>query len=258
MTFTRRQFLHTAALITAALGSSSLSSCQQHHTHTPRTPANTTKATTLIRQTFNGPRFPTGWQAYDNFARSDPRTRWHPKFVDINNNTLRLWGHWDGNRAITGGVSNWGQTHQYGQWDITMRATAHPVLSYHLLLWPASDKWPPEIDIAESFDPERRKTHSFIHYTENGHRTKQSASIDIDATTWHTWSVRWTPTDIHILCDNSAYAHYTGETIPHEPMWLAIQVETHASEGRHTSHRDQRPVVILEISDITYTPYQPQ
>ena len=105
----------------------------------------------------------------------------------------------------------------------------HDVLSYHFLLWPKSEKWPPEIDIAESFDGDRQSVQGFVHWRDaGGVRRKTTTSVAADFRDWRTVGVEWTPEAVRFTLDGVEWGVVTGAAVPHEPMWLALQVETHA------------------------------
>ncbi|GGM25139.1 MULTISPECIES: glycoside hydrolase family 16 protein [Micromonospora] len=197
---------------------------------------------------FDGPALGPNWSVYTGQPSSDPRTRWHRDQVAVRDGALVLSGRPrldEPGRWHTGGVSNWRQARTYGRWDIRFRAPASPVLSYHFLLWPSSERWPPEIDIAEGFTATRQRAEAFVHWRDpqDGGRRKTQFTAVADYTRWHTVSVLWTPEVVCWSLDGTPFGAVTGDAVPHEPMWLALQTETQvggtATEGDHRVEIDQ-------------------
>ncbi len=178
----------------------------------------------------------SNWSRYTGQPSSDPRTRWDASRVTLSGGSLVLSGvpRNDGSgNWLTGGVSNWQQARTYGRWDIRFRALRSDVLSYHLLLWPQSENWPPEIDIAEGFRADRSLNEAFIHWRNAaGARERAHFSVAGDFTTWHTVSVEWSEDEVRFLLDDVEYGSVTGAAVPHEPMFLALQTETQVGGSR--------------------------
>lgn len=195
---------------------------------------------------------------YSGLPDSDRWTRWHPPCTkgSVMYGTP-AWGGW------ANGSLSWEpekHIHQYGRYDIRLRAWPHPLLSFHLLLWPQAEHWPPEIDICECFHADRQRISAFIHG-----RGKQEFPKDVDITKPTTFSVDWQADHIDFLVDDVVFGHTTDD-IPHEPHRLAIQVETHATNdgftwdktlGR-TSHYGppnlKHLVPVVEVLSVHYTP----
>lgn len=115
-----------------------------------------------------------------------------------------------------------------------MRAQPSADLSYHMLLWPQNEEWPPEIDFAESVFPNREALSAFIHWRDaDGGNAKASTSIQGDFDDWHTVGVEWLPGTVRYLLDGEVWAETTdADRIPHTPMWLGMQVEAGSCERR--------------------------
>ncbi|MDO5076780.1 glycoside hydrolase family 16 protein [Corynebacterium sp.] len=194
------------------------------------------------------------YEPYEGRPKSDPHVRWDPSMVRGN----ILYGAPGYNGWVTGGLSYSKDPKLYGRWDVRLRSFPHSVLSYHVLLWPKSDIWPPEIDIAENFRSDRQQTKAFVHG--NG---KQEFRVDCDATKPKTFAVEWRKDSIKFFCDDEMFGETTKD-IPHEPMWLAIQVESHATKdgGKLIENngvtREQGPpkddyrVPVVEILKVSY------
>ena len=197
---------------------------------------------------FDNPVLGPNWSVYTGQPSSDPRTRWHRDHVAVRDGALVLSGQPrpDGSGLwYTGGVSNWRQARTYGRWDIRFRAPASPVLSYHFLLWLSSERWPPEIDIAEGFTATRQRAEAFVHWRDpdGGGRRRTQFTAVADFTQWRTVSLLWTPEMVCWSLDGNPFGVVTGAAVPHEPMWLALQTETQvggtATEGEHRVEIDQ-------------------
>lgn len=170
------------------------------------------------------------WSAYTGRPSSDPRTWWDPTMVWLSNGSLVLagapsTGHT--NLWRTGAVSNWKTTQTYGKWEARFRTHASQVLSYHFLLWPQAESWPPEIDITEGYSRERTNSQSFLHWIdESGVRQQTTFSVNGNFSEWNTVAVEWTPDMVRFSLNGQAYGEATGLAVPHEPMFLALQTET--------------------------------
>lgn len=170
------------------------------------------------------------WSAYTGRPSSDPRTWWDPTMVWLSDGSLVLagapsTGHT--NLWRTGAVSNWKAAQTYGKWEVRFRAHASQVLSYHFLLWPQAESWPPEIDITEGYSRERTNSQSFLHWIdESGTRQQTSFSVNGNFSEWNTVAVEWTPDVVRFSLNGQAYGEATGLAVPHAPMFLALQTET--------------------------------
>lgn len=178
---------------------------------------------------FEGDRRDGIWSAYDSVPKSDPRIRWRPDMVSVQDSRLILWGGADSDGLTSGGVSLWKHPQTYGKWEVGLRSHPSRTYSYHILLWPQNENWPPEIDFAESFDGTRGETQAFIHYRDSaGAARKVEFNTFFDATVDHTVAVEWTPDSVRLLRNGREWGTVTGEMVPHTPMWLALQVESQA------------------------------
>ena len=195
---------------------------------------------------FLGERLSDRWRPYDSVPASDSRMRWTPDLVAVRDSHLTLSATWDGT-SVAGAVTNWPVTRTFGRWEARIRAYPSPVFSYHVLLWPADDRWPPELDIAEGFDGTRSRTESFVHYRESdGSTAKEGYRLEVDATRWHTVGVDWMPDSVRFTCNGHTVGGTTGAAVPHQPMWLGIQVESHAGEGTDVTVDTPTPVLDVD------------
>lgn len=161
-------------------------------------------------------------EPYHGQPSSDIWTKWRPEFTRGNT----LYGA-PGYGGWVCGSLNWGDfAAQYGRFEMTVQSYLHEVLSFHALLWPLLDHWPPEIDIAEMFDETRQRTDAFVHGGKGENRTKQQFHVMHDVTKPTTFAVEWRPESLRLFCDGEMFGETT-DSVPQEPMRLVIQVETH-------------------------------
>ncbi|TDO17607.1 glycosyl hydrolase family 16 [Mycobacterium sp. BK086] len=148
-----------------------------------------------------------------------------PEMLSFSNGTMTITGdaqgHDEGIAWVPGGQ-------KYGGWEVRLRVPPgaknyDPVL----LLWPDAENWPKggEVDFMEMWDdPARQTVNSVLHY---GQTNKQiRASMAVDATQWHTYAVKWTPTQIVTYVDGVPLFTSTNKsTFPPGSMHLCIQLD---------------------------------
>lgn len=154
--------------------------------------------------------------------------------VQLDGNVLALRAEKTTSGWITGGVSNHPITQLYGRWEVRIRAEESADISYHFLLWPQNEQWPPEIDFAESISGTRSEMSAFLHWINpDGSKDKDSAGVSGDFTQWHTVGVEWGPGIVRYLLDGRVWAEaHSGTMVPDVPMWLGMQAEAGACERR--------------------------
>ncbi|MEP9392510.1 glycoside hydrolase family 16 protein [Gordonia sp. VNQ95] len=173
------------------------------------------------------------WGTYSGSPGGNPVGHWDESMVSVDAGVMRLSGKKTPSGWVTGGVSNYPVTQTYGRWEIRMRATPSADLSYHMLLWPKSDEWPPEIDFAESIASRRDAISAFVHWKDDGENRKSQADATGDFADWHVVGVEWLPGLIRYLLDGKVWAEVrSAEMVPTIPMWLGMQVEAGACERR--------------------------
>lgn len=184
----------------------------------------------VFRDDFDAATLADTWEAFDGRPSSDDHVHWLPSMARVDDGALVLSGAPAFGGWATGAVSGWRMPRIYGLYEIRMRAVPHDVLSYHVLLWPADDQWPPEIDLAEGYRADRSRTDAFIHWREpDGSRRKRGYQIRVDATAYLTWAIEWLPGSVRLLADGAEFARMTGPTVPDAPMWFGMQVEARAT-----------------------------
>jgi len=174
---------------------------------------------------FTGSSLGPDWGTYSGQPGGDPYSHWDPTHVQVKNGMLVLAGYRDNGRWVTGGVSNWPVTQTYGRWEVRFRADRSDEITYHFLLWPQADHWPPEIDFLEDLSGDRTAAAAFVHWTKDGHEQKTQRNVEADFSTWHTAGVIWEPGKVSYLLDGRVWASVTGSQVPDEPMWLGLQQE---------------------------------
>lgn len=177
------------------------------------------------------------WSTYSGSPGGNPVGRWDASMVRVHDGVLRLLGEKTTSGWVTGGVSNYPVTQTYGRWEVRMRATDSADLSYHMLLWPKDEQWPPEIDFAESIASRRDQMSAFVHWVDarnrDGDNKKAYAEVSGDFGDWHTVGVEWLPGLIRYLLDGRVWAEVRDPVmVPSVPMWLGMQVEAGACERR--------------------------
>ncbi|MBF4481474.1 Glycosyl hydrolases family 16 [Rhodococcus rhodochrous J3] len=174
------------------------------------------------------------WGTYSGQPGGNPLGEWNHSMVSVDGDVLELRSERTDSGWVSGGVSNFPVAQTYGRWEIRMRADVSDDISYHMLLWPQDEQWPPEIDFAESVDGHREEMSAFLHWKKpNGERDKHGVSIAGDFSDWHTVGVEWGPGIVRYLLDGKVWAEaHSDEMVPDVPMWLGMQAEGGSCERR--------------------------
>lgn len=174
---------------------------------------------------FSGGALGSDWISYEGQPAGDPGGWFSPSHVSVGAGTLTI-GAWRESARndlyVTGGISNravFSQT--YGRYDIRFRMDQGRGIAYAILLWPSSNKYPPEIDIAEDNGQNRDSMHASMHSADG--QTRVDRDIKGDFSQWHTAGLRWTPKKLEFTLDGKVWATMTGSQVPAQPMSLAIQ-----------------------------------
>lgn len=182
---------------------------------------------------FPGGSVPSGWIVYHGQPTNDPGAQFGSAHVVVRGGMLRL-NTWRDpgyqNRWVTGGLCLCGTPQTYGAYYVRSRVTGGGPTAV-LLLWPASNKWPPEIDFNES-SGKIGSTTATVHF--GATNQQEHRELRIDMLKWHTWGVIWSPTSIVYTVDGVAWATESNNSasIPNVPMHLAIQQQTACLQGR--------------------------
>lgn len=187
-----------------------------------------------FRDDFVGSTLDARWFSYLGHPSTDPNATWTADRVRVEDGNLVLDavpvpsnpGHWE-----VGGLANGADPQTYGRWTIRYRASRSSIASYHLLLWPQDESWPPEIDIAEAWDLERQQIEGFVHWKDStGTRQRERVVTSGDLTQWSTVVLTWTPNLITWTLDGVEWGRVTGEAVPTVPMRLSMQLETQSCD----------------------------
>lgn len=174
------------------------------------------------------------WGTYSGTPGGNAYGHWDPALVHVNGSSLELRSQLGESGWISGGVSNYPVSQQYGRWEIRMRADRSDDISYHMLLWPQNETWPPEIDFAESVSGHRDDMSAFLHWVgPEGNNDKHGETITGDFSDWHTVGVEWGPGIVRYLLDGQVWAEaHSDLMVPDVPMWLGMQAEAGSCQRR--------------------------
>jgi beta-glucanase (GH16 family) len=193
------------------------------------------------------------WAVYSGRPGGDPGGWWAPSHVAVSHHALMLETYRDpefGGRWVSGGVSSAPALAQtYGKYEVTFRVGAGRGVDAVLLLWPADNRWPPEIDFAENAgtSTDRDWMTATLHYGVGNHQL--AFSVRADFSRWHTIGVQWTPQRLVYTLDGRTWARLKSDHVPSRPMVLDMQSQAGTCGQRYfpcpdrTTPRD----VVLEV-----------
>jgi hypothetical protein len=228
----------TVALVgNIALGASAAGDTGQSGVHTARTatpeqppPATNCATTAAVTHGWGAPNRSNdftdpalaGWRLYNGpgHAGNGRRT---PTAASVAAGVMTITGDARGNSE---GMA-WAPGQTYGRWEACVRSSP-AAAGYHsvLLLWPDAEDWPSggEIDFMEITDPRRQAVGAALHYGATDEQ--ENSTVEIDATTWHSWAVEWTHDDVTFYVDWSPWWQVANPAIiPHRAMQLCIQLD---------------------------------
>ncbi len=145
----------------------------------------------------------------------------------------------DGPKWSAGGFSSlspWNgnpNSWQHGLFEFRAKVEKGQGTGPAVLLWPADNSWPPEIDMLESPDANRQGMYFTVHWNDaNGNRTYKSYKFaDVDASQWHTYGLEWEKNKLVFYVDGvKKQEHYEGD--PNMKMGFGMQMFV-ASEWDH-------------------------
>jgi len=172
---------------------------------------------------------PNVWGAYSGEPGGDPGGWWSPSHVVVARGLLDLETYPDpqfGWRWVSGGVSSGPSLKQtYGKYQVRIRVDGGKGVAFAALLWPANNKWPPEIDFAESGGGTgaRNQISAFFHH---GAKDDQiGRTLRVDFTKWHVVGVEWLPGELIYTIDGRAWSVIKSRAVPAEPMEMDIQTQ---------------------------------
>lgn len=228
-------------------------------------PARVLRVTEWVRtvsEPFDGTRLARRWAPYTGHPTSDPWMRWSADRVAVRDGSLRLTAapRGDDPRYWTAGaVALGGHAQTYGRYVIRFRAHRSSIQSLHFLLWPSPDAWPPEIDIAEMWDHDRRELFGFLHYLDDeGRHARHMHRTTSDFTEWNTVELRWRPGRLDYILNGRTWRTITGRSVPSQRMFLALQTETQSCDRQSQDCSvERRDRSLVEIGSVVVEKYRP-
>jgi len=176
------------------------------------------------------------WKSYWGVPGGDPGGFFDPTHVTESGGQLVISAFKDPtdiaydagpNTYVTGGVSSspsFAQT--YGKYLVRFKFDAGVGIAHAILLWPATNTWPPEIDFSEDNGANRQTTYATLHYGPNNTQVQRSTPVNL--TQWHTLGVQWTAGHLVYTLDGKNWATVTNTNVPSTPMNLDIQTQAWA------------------------------
>ena len=167
------------------------------------------------------------WRVYSGQPGGDPGGWFDPNHVSVAGGNLVISGYKDpadGGVWATGGVSSsTGLVQTYGKYLVRFRFDQGRGIAHAILLWPADDTWPPEIDFSEDNGANRQTDYATLHYGPSN--TMVGNQVSVDLTKWHTFGVEWTAGRLVYTLDGAAWATVRNANVPSVPMVLDIQTQ---------------------------------
>jgi beta-glucanase (GH16 family) len=203
---------------------------------TPRTPSNPKmpvgdlpRWTQTLAEDFSGNRLDLDrWQRYVGVPGGNPTGWFDPSQLQLSNGKLVIDASKDparGGRWSSGGIATKPALDQtYGKYLVRMRFERGEGVNHAILLWPADNSWPPEIDFSESNGRTRMTNYTSVHYGAEDNLIQRRLRTDLRR--WHTVGVEWTPAQVVYTIDGRRWARVRSRHVASQPMKLAIQ--THA------------------------------
>ena len=182
---------------------------------------------------FTATTVPKAWYLFAGIPSGDPSGQFAASHVVFRGGLLRLNAWKDpkyANRWVTGGLCQCGLHRTFGAYFVRSRLTGSGPNEVQLL-WPTSNKWPPEIDFNET-GATVHSTSWTVHWGATNHIDQQS--IFINMLRWHTWGVIWSPTSIIFTVDGRKWGAFTvAADVPKEPMALHFEQLASCSNSRY-------------------------
>ena len=166
------------------------------------------------------------WEAYSGQPGGDPGGWFDRSHVSVSHGELVIKGYRDGGKWATGGLQT-RRAQTYGKCLVRFRFDAGTGIAHTILLWPADDSWPPEVDFSEDNGGNRRTTTTTLHYGPSN--TQIHRKVAVNLTKWHTLGVEWTPGKLVYTLDGRKWASVRSAHVPSIPMTLDIQTQAWTS-----------------------------
>ena len=180
---------------------------------------------------FTGRRINTAkWWVYSGQPAGDPVGWFDPSHVTVAGGQLLITGSRDRrhhNPWATGGISSGRAFSQlYGKYMVRMRMDRGVGITHAILLWPARNSWPPEVDFSEDNGANRDTIYATLHYKPGNLQVQRTRGIDL--TRWHTVGVEWSPGLLRYTIDGRVWATLPSSRVPSIPMEMDIQTQAWA------------------------------
>jgi beta-glucanase (GH16 family) len=114
---------------------------------------------------------------------------------------------------------------QHGLFEFSAKVEKGQGTGPAVLLWPADNSWPPEIDLLEAPDANRQGMYFTVHWKDNegNHVQKSYKFADVDASQWHTYGLEWEKNKLVFYVDGvKKQEHYEGD--PNMKMGFGMQM----------------------------------
>lgn len=205
----------------------------------------------------------TRWGLYSGQPGGDPGGWWAPSHVVVRDGRLHLSTYRDpafDNRWVSGGLSSARALKQaYGKYDVRFRVDRGKGVAAVALLWPADERWPPEIDFAENSGStaDRSTMTATLHHSADNQRVFRRAKADF--TRWHTMGVEWTPGKLVYTLDGRRWATVRSAKVPRTPMVLDLQAQAGTCGVQHAPCPDATTPsrVDFEVAWVVAYAYRP-
>lgn len=155
--------------------------------------------------------------------------------VSIANNLMNINMHTDPATGTPGVVAvepkantGTGNGQLYGVFSVRFETNTATGYSLSFLLWPDSNVWPQdgEIDFPETDSELGGPVSAFMHWMGATSGSQQDAfTTNTTTTSWHTYTIEWTPTMVRFYLDGQIVGTSTGH-IPSTPMHWVLQTTT--------------------------------
>ena len=173
----------------------------------------------------------TKWTPYGGQPSGLSAGQWSSSHDVVRNGQLVIRGYREtgrGNAIVTGGLSSAKALEQtYGKYLVRMRMDAGRGVSWVALLWPADNRWPPEVDFGEDNGAgNRRLVYATQHFvTPAKLDTQVQVTTRADMTAWHTIGIEWSPGRLRYTLDGRVWATTSNAHVSSQPMVLDLQTQ---------------------------------
>lgn len=128
-----------------------------------------------------------------------------------------------GDREYTSGLvsTNGKYAQKYGRFEMRAKFPSGKGIWPAIWMLPISGKWPPEMDIAETYG--NNQVYMTNHFTVNGILDSEGKGYEIPnlAHDFHVFTLEWAPQELQWYIDG-VLCFSTKQNIPHEPFYLIL------------------------------------